>query len=131
MDQVGARSIFLRPAAIGPLTDDKRHWVAFQTQPMVAARWSEPHPIEFELPDVLFRPQMAAEANRRRRRPRPESYGAIAEELLDTYERGRQTVSEHGRVADIRGLRQRRDAPDFARLVARTLFQCELLILPV
>jgi hypothetical protein len=33
MDRVIARSIFVRPSGIGPLTDDERHWVAFQTEP--------------------------------------------------------------------------------------------------
>jgi hypothetical protein len=131
IDRVVARSIFVRPSAIGPLTDDERHWVAFQTEPPLAVRCSEPHPIEFVRPDTLFRPQMAAEVSQSRGRPRPESYGAVAEELLDIYERGRRTLIEHDRVADIRRLRQRRDARDFARLVARTLFQCELLVLPV
>ena len=73
---------------------------------------------------------MATEVSKSRGRPRPESYGAIAEELLDIYERGRRTLFERDRVADIRALHERRAAPDFARLVARTLFQCELLVLP-
>jgi hypothetical protein len=130
-DRVAARSIFVRPSVIGPLVDDDRHWVAFQTDPQVAVRCSEPRPIDSEHPEVLFRRQTAVEVNRQRRRPRPASYGALAEELLATYERRRPTSIERHRVADIRELRERRDAPDFARLVARTLFQCELLFVPV
>jgi hypothetical protein len=130
-DLVAARSIFIRPSAIGPLGDDERHWVAFQMKPRVVVRCSEPQAIDSELPDVLFRRPTRAEANRRRRSPRPESYGAVAEELLGIYERRRPSLIEHQGVAAIRQLRERRDAPDFARLVARTLFQTEVLVLPL
>ncbi|HZM26786.1 MAG TPA: hypothetical protein VFB89_05490, partial [Gemmatimonadales bacterium] len=131
LDLVAARSIFVRPSAIGPLVDDERHWVAFQTTPPLARFCSEPHPIDFVLPDALFRRARAAAEPLRGRPQGSESYGAIAEELLATYERTRRTVVEHDRVAAIRRLRERRTAPDFVRLVARTLFQCELLILPL
>jgi hypothetical protein len=130
LDLVAGRSIFIRPSAIGPLTDDDRHWVAFQTTPPIAVRCSEPRPLNFVLPEALFQPQRAAELRRRHGRPQPESYGSVAEELLAIYERRRQTPVEHDRVASIRRVRERRTAPDFARLVARTLFQCELLVLP-
>jgi hypothetical protein len=130
-DRVAELSIFVRPSAIGPLVDDERHWVAFQTDPRRAVCCSDPRTIESDSPGRLFGPHMIAEVSRRRVRQRPESYGAVAEELLDTYEERRPTHIERRRVADIRALRQRRNAPDFARLVARTLFQCELLVLPV
>lgn len=128
-DRVATWSVFVRPSAIGPLLDAKRHWVAFQTDPRAAVFCSEPRSIDSELADVLFRRHTVAEVNRRRRRPRPESYGAVVEELLDIYERRRPTLIEHRRIAAIRELRERREAPDLARLVARTLFQCELLVL--
>lgn len=131
MDRVIARSIFIRPSVIGPLTNDERHWVAFQTDPPITVSCSEPHPIEFVRPDVLLQSQMAAEVSQRRGRSRPESYGAVAEELLDIYERRRRTLIEHDQVAAIRALRERREAHEFARLIARTLFQCELLVLPL
>jgi hypothetical protein len=130
LDLVASRSIFILPSAIGPLTDDERHWVAFQTTPPLAVLCSDPHTIEATLPDALFQPQRAAELRRRHGRPRPESYGVVAEELLGIYEGRRQTLLEHDRVANIRRIRERRTAPDFARLIARTLFQCELLVLP-
>jgi len=130
LDLVAGRSIFIRPSAIGPLTDDERHWVAFQTAPPMGVRCSEPHPLDFVLPEELFQPQRAAEWRRRHGRPQSESYGSVAEELLGIYERRRQSNLAHDRVANIRRVRERRTAPDFARLVARTLFQCELLILP-
>ena len=130
LDLVAARSIFVRPSAIGPLADDERHWVAFQTTPPVAVRCSEPRPVDFVLPEALFQPHGAVELRRRHGRPELDSYGSVAEELLDLYERRRRTVVEHERVARIRQLRGRRSAPDFARLIARTLFQCELLVLP-
>jgi hypothetical protein len=130
LDLVAGRSIFIQPSAIGPLTDDKTHWVAFQITPPVAVRCSEPHFIDFVLPEALFQPQRAAEVRRRHGRPQPDTYGSVAEELLAIYERRRPTLFEHDRVAKIRRVRERRSAPDFARLVARTLFQCELLVLP-
>jgi hypothetical protein len=129
-DLVAARSIFIRPAAIGPLSDDRRHWIAFQTTPPIAFRCSEPEAVEFVLPDALFRPEAAAEANRRRQGPRPQTYRAVAEELLEIYERRRAGLLERERVAHVRRVRERRDARDFAQLLARTLFQSELLVLP-
>jgi hypothetical protein len=129
-DRVAARSIFVRPAAIGPLSDDQRHWIAFQTTPPASFRCSEPEAVEFMLPDALFRPQTAAEADHRRQGPRPQSYGAVAEELLEIYERPRPGILHQERVARVRRVRERREAPDFAQLIARTLFQSELLILP-
>jgi len=130
LDLVARRSIFVRPSAIGPLTDDERHWVAFQATPPVAVRCSEPHSVEFVLPESVFQPQAAADQRRRHGRAERDSYGSIAEELLGLYERRRHTLVEQDRVANIRRLRERRTAPDFARLVSRTLFQCELLVLP-
>src|SRR5262249_9015634 len=122
--------VFIRPSAIGPLADDKRHWVAFQTTPRLAVRCSEPHTIDVTSPEALFQPQRAAEFRRRHSRSLPESYGSVAEELLGVYERRRQSLLEHDRLENIRRVRERRSAPEFARLIARTLFQCELLVLP-
>jgi hypothetical protein len=129
-DLVAERSIFVRPGTIGPLPDDSRHWIAFQTTPPVAFRCSQPEAVEFVLPDALFRPPAAAEANRRRQGPRPQSYAAVAEELLEIYQGRRSRRIEQERVERVRRVRERRDAPDFAQLVARTLFQAELLVLP-
>lgn len=130
LDLVAGRSIFIRPSAIGPLIDDERHWVAFQTTPPVAVRCSEPHSLDFVLPEALFQPRRAAEERRRHGRPQLDTYGSVAEELLEIYERRHPNLLDHDRMANIRRVRERRTAPDFARLVARTLFQCELLVLP-
>jgi len=129
-DGVAEASIFVRPSSIGPLTNDETHWVAFQVGPPVAFYCSEPHPIRSELPDVLFRAQKVAEARRRPKMPKPESYGDVADELLRIYEARRPTAFERNRIEGIRRVRERRDAPDFARLIAHTLFQCELLVVP-
>jgi hypothetical protein len=130
-DRAAERSIFIRPSAIGPLTDNQRHWIAFQTDPRLAFQCSEPHRVKFELPAVLFRSQSVTDVNLGRRRPSPESYGEVADELLTIYESRRQPgLFERYRVEDIRKIRERRDAPDFARLLAHTLFQCQLLVLP-
>jgi hypothetical protein len=131
LDLVAARSIFLRPSAIGDLADDERHWVSFQTTPPMAVLCSEPHRVEFVLPDLLF--HRARAAARSKEHPRAAvSYRSISQELLATYERSRRrTLLDHERVAAIRRLQERRAPQDFVRLVARTLFQCELLILPL
>jgi hypothetical protein len=128
-DAMAKSSIFIRPSSIGQLEDNDLHWVAFQVDPQVAVRCSEPHSVQCELPEFLFRPQAAAEANRRRRKPRPESYGEIAEELLTIYEH-RLPFSDQHQGERIREMRERRDAPDFAHLIAHTLFQCQLLVVP-
>ncbi len=130
LDQTAKRSIFIRPSAIGPLTDDDRHWVAFRIGPRVAFRYSEPRPVKLEFPEGLFRPQRVAEVKQRRKSPLPESYGDIADELLKIYQTMRPALFDQHRIGDIRNLRERRNAPDFARLVARTLFQSELLFAP-
>jgi hypothetical protein len=128
-DQTAKRSIFVRPSAIGPLKDNKRHWVSFQVEPLKAAfRCSEPVPIPFESLEILVGERLIVRLNHDREGPKPESFGDLATELLSVYERLRP--AEQDRIEGIRRLRQRRDAADFARLVARTLFQCELLFVP-
>jgi hypothetical protein len=129
-DQTAERSLFVRPSAIGPLKDDKHHWVAFRANPPIAFFCSEPHKIKFELPSMLFSARGATKLYQERKTAGPESYGKLAEELLRIFEVRRPALFEQRRIGDIRKVRQRRGAPDFARLVARTLFQCELLVLP-
>jgi hypothetical protein len=125
-DQAVERSIFIRPSAIGPLGDDQHHWVSFQTNPHIAVFCSEPHHIRFEVPDILFRPRVLNTTNHQLRN---QSYSDVAEELLRIYER-RRPANDRRRIEDVRKVRERREAPDFVRLVAHTLFQCELLIMP-
>jgi hypothetical protein len=128
-DQTARRSVFVRPSAIGPLEDNKQHWVAFQIEPLKAAyRCSEPVPIRFEAPEILFGQRVIVHLEDKRKGPKPKSFGDVATELLDVYEHRRP--DEQDRVEGIRKVRERRNAPDFASLVARTLFQCELLVVP-
>lgn len=129
-DLVATRSIFVRPTAIGPLSDDRQHWIAFQTTPAAAFLCSQPKAVEFLLPEALFQPQAADEAMRRRQGPRPMSYAAVAEELLDIYQHRRSREGDQQRVERVRRVGERRDVRDFAQLVARTLFQSELLVIP-
>jgi hypothetical protein len=126
-DQAAERSIFIQPSAIGPLTDDDHHWIAFQSNPLVAFFCSEPHRIKFEVPSVLFSARGVTKLSPQSQTPRPESYGNLADQLLKIFESRRPALLERTRIGDIRKVRERRDAPDFARLLARTLFQCELL----
>ena len=130
-DKAAERSIFVRPSAVGQLQDDDHHWIAFQANHPVAFFCSEPRRIKFERPSILFSKGDATKLYRGRGTPRPELYEKLAEELLSVFENRRPTLFERQRISDIRKVRERRDAPDFARLIARTLFQCELLILPV
>ncbi len=131
LDQTAERSIFVRPSAIGPLSDDDHHWIAFQANPTLAFFCSEPHPLRFELPRILFSLRKKANMHRDDKTSEPRTYGKLAEDLLKIFENRRPTLFNQGRIGDIRKVRERRDSPDFARLVARTLFQCEVLFVPM
>jgi len=109
-DLVAVRSVFVKPSAIGPLGDDRRHWVAFQTAPLRAFRCSEPKPIELVAGEVLFSGETAREAVRRRGRPRQQTYDEVSEELFTTYVRGERTLVQSENVANIRRVRERRNA---------------------
>lgn len=129
-DHAAERSIFVQPSSVGPLTDDGYHWIWFQTDPPTAFFCSEPSRVSLEFPKTLFGARGAAKLYRQRRTSGPESYGELAEELLKVFEIRRPALFERSQIGDIRKVRERRDAPGFARLIARTLFQCELLIVP-
>lgn len=128
-DRVAVQSIFVRPSAIGPLSDDEKHWVAFQVVPRLAYWCSEPKRIVTETVDSVFGTEIRERAVATPQRAPDAFFFDVAEQLLQIYER-RASYAERGDIDRIRALRQRREPQDFAGLVARTLFDCELLIYP-
>jgi hypothetical protein len=128
-DRVTDESMFVRPSAIGPLLDDAKHWVAFQVSPRLAYWCSEPKRLDTEAVDALFGYQLRQRALAAPPRDADSFFLDVAEELLRTYER-RASYSERARIDRIRAVRQRREPHEFAGLVARTLFDCELLVYP-
>lgn len=123
-DRVEARSIFISPSKIGPLPNDDCHHVAFQ-KPGIAYFCSKPTQIEpTNLADAL---SLDASPNiHHRGPPTPEFFLDLADELLNVYE-ARERVAADRRI-DLRSLRQRREPAEYAGLIARTLFDAELLI---
>jgi hypothetical protein len=130
-DLVATRSVFVRPSAVGPLADDKQHWVAFRTSPQSAVICSRPRSINGISPSHLFRPETVAGVAQRRDTHFPNSYGSVVEELIAIYERRRSILEDRDVVANMRKLRDRRESPELARVVAMTLFQCEVLFVPL
>lgn len=122
-DRMGASSLFLRPSQIGPLLDDKQHWVAFQMDPELTYFCSEPRRIKTDNPKTLFQGGLAREIAKKSRKIDAGFFSHISDELLEVY--GRKRPSEAGKV---RQVRERRSPPEFAQLIAQTLFDCELLL---
>lgn len=123
-DLVEARSIFISPSTIGPLTDDDNHHVAFQ-KPGACYFCSEPRRLEATNFAAALSP--SSRHHRRRRGPPNSSFfHELANELLVVYE-SREKVSTELR-SNLDALRQRRDPTEYAALIARTLFDAELLI---
>lgn len=132
-DRMADSSLFLKPSVIGPLQDDDQHWVAFQMQPSLTYLCSEPKPIRVDIAKLLFggdnlRERAVSRASRRDRQLDENFFAQIADELLEVYSLRRVLPEEKSRIAKIRGLRQRRSPPEFAQLLAQTLFDCELLV---
>jgi hypothetical protein len=126
-DAVTAQSIFVKPSAIGPLKDDEAHHVAFQL-PAPAYFCSEPTPVKATDLDVYIEQTLRAKAAQAPVVDARDFFERISEQLLDVYE-SREPVPTQRR-GDLRQLRQRREPAEFAELIARTLFDVELLVVP-
>jgi hypothetical protein len=124
--KVATASVFVRPRAIGPLPDDKPHWVAFRPGEKLAFFCSRPRPIPIVEASDLFPPEEVLRSQGPSQRETP-SYSQLADELLGIYSRRRETTLERQRLERIRHLRDERSGPDFVRLITRTLLQCEIL----
>ena len=90
---------------------------------------SEPRPIKPELPHHLFHIENMLAQTQFRWKPR--ACGVISHELLNIYEHRKSGEIAKYRVPEIRALAGRRSEGLFAGVIARTLFQCELLMFPL
>ncbi len=129
LDIVSENSVFISPAAIGLLPDDKEHSIGFQTSPPQAVFCSDPIPIECQSGGVVFGDVAAELVGETDRRLGDGFFERIGDELLSIYEERLTDGVEADRFARIRSIRERSAPPEFSRAVANTLYDCELLIL--
>lgn len=128
MDEVANNSIFISPSIIGPLPDDTKHSVAFHIPASMTFFCSEPRRIETDTAEILFTKVAENQLKERGRPVNREFFEGIGDELIEIYERRRQSVDENSRIERIRALGDRRQPADFAQLIARTLFSAEIII---
>lgn len=126
-DTVTKCSLFVRPSAIGALPDDAAHSVSFQL-PAPVYFCSDPRKIEPTDIDSLISHKLRPEAQEESTVGADEFFDRVAEQLLEVYE-NRETVPAKRRI-ELLQLRERREPAEFAGLIARTLFDAELLVVP-
>ena len=126
-DLVTQRSLFVRPSAIRTLKDDKHHHVAFQL-PAPAFFCSEPIQIERTDVDTLLSQVLRPKAKVSPEASPEQFFARVAQQLLEIYQE-REFVSPVRRQ-ELSSLQQRREPAEFAGLIARTLFDVELLVVP-
>lgn len=124
-DQMTRRSLFVRPAAIGKLKDDKAHHVAFQL-PGPVFFCSEPRRIDTTDIDALLSNVITEQASIAGKTGPSEFFRRVADDLLSVYE-AREAVPQRRRQ-ELQSLRERRAPAEFAGLIARTLFDVDLLV---
>lgn len=128
-ERMAVSSLFLKPSATGLLPDDEGHWVAFLMSPSLTYFCSEPKPLRVEPPKVLFsRDSLLQMAQSKNLRLDESFFPQIADELLEVYTRRRSSSTISAPIDQIRQLGERRSPPEFAQLLAQTLFGCELLV---
>ncbi len=127
-DTVAYQSLFVRPSAIGPLADDKSHHVAFQL-PAPAYFCSEPTRIKTENIHQLLTEVLPSRTKALPPRSATEFFLEVADQMLEIYERDSPDLKTEPFGA-LRQLRQRREPAEYAGLIARTLFDVDLLVLP-
>jgi hypothetical protein len=126
-DLVTQRSLFVKPSSIGPLADNKSHHIAFQL-PSPAFFCSEPISIERIDLDAFIAQTLHPRAAVAAEQSPEEFFIDVARQLLEIYE-SHEKLSPARRQA-LRMLQQRREPAEYAGLIARTLFDVDLLVLP-
>ncbi|MCW5664653.1 MAG: hypothetical protein KIT35_12520 [Piscinibacter sp.] len=124
-DQMTKRSLFVSPSAIGKLKDDKAHHVAFQL-PGPVFFCSEPVRINPTDIDALLSNVVPEQATSVDEVDANEFFRGVADDLLSVYE-SRESVPQQRRL-ELQLLRERREPAEFAGLIARTLFDVDLLV---
>lgn len=128
-EEMVKRSIFFRPAKIGALPDAGPHHVSFPKAGNKGWRLSEPSPVEADPGiDAAF-PRVAEDAERRGRLALGERLAELAGEM-EAILRNR---SEHyqpfvNRLSALDRLRSQVPEPEYAAYLARTFFDCQLLL---
>jgi len=125
--QVIKQSAFVSPMKIGPILDLKEHSLSFAPGNPVGLRHSEPFEVQLVDPFDEFDTGI-----RRRLRAAGEPVGTtsfreLGNELLDLFA-SRQNAEVAEAIRHLRDISADRNPADYAHSVARTLFDCELLI---
>jgi len=125
---VVSRSAFASPSRIGPLPDLDEHSVSFGPTSLHAIFRSEPWPLDLADPEEAFHTVVRGRLTETEPRPLSEAfYRDLGDELVELFTT-RLPSPQADRARHLRELAIDREASDYARFVAHTLFDCELLI---
>lgn len=122
LGRVRKQSVFIRPSSIGVLPDESEHTVSFTVSGMTGVLRSEPVEIELH-DDEVFESVVTMNSISGGSR----AYRALADQLLDLYLEIASPNSEN----DLYALKEQasdRSPQEYVRMIAMSLFDCELLV---